>query len=330
MSGALRELTPGIALLVVIAIAARVVGSAVPSVDHLLLAIVGGMVMANAVGVPDRAREGVDTYQLWLELGIVLMGTALSIHTVLTLGPWVVVLVFGFSSGTILFVETVARRGFGLPERFGSLLAAGASVCGVSAVVAVAGSIRANERHLAFAVATILLFDVVTLFSFPVVGRFLGLSGVEYGVWIGVSMFSTGPVAAAGFAYSEVAGQWAVFTKLLRNLLLGVVVVGYSVYYAGTSADSDVSVRTVWQSFPKFVIGFLVAMAVANSGVLSEAELATIESVYDWCFLIAFAGVGTHVRARDVRNTSVAPVLVVLCGLLGVSLTSLLVVLSVF
>lgn len=141
-------------------------------------------------------------------------------------------------------------------------------------------------------------------------------------------MFSTGPVAAAGFAYSEVAGQWAVFTKLLRNLLLGAVV-GYSVYYAG-AGYSDVSARTVWRSFPKFVVGFLVAMAVANGGLLSEAELATVESLYTWCFLIAFAGVGTHIRVRDVRNTSVAPIIVVLCGLVCLSVTSLLVVLAVF
>ncbi len=333
MARPLRRLLPGLALLVVLGLAARTAASLLPFGNHLVLAVVLGAVVTNTYGQPSWAEPGVSTHKLLLETGIVLMGVRLALDAVLAAGPTILVLVVATVAFTLVLVEFLSRNLFGLADKIGSLIAAGAGICGVSAIVAVAGGIDADEDQIAYAVATILLFDALTLVAFPAAGQFLGLSDVVFGVWAGLSMFSTGPVAAAGFAYSETAGQWATLTKLTRNVLISVAVVGYSVFYARRQADAgsiDSRGRLVWDQFPKFVVGFVAMMVVANLGVLSQAQVAALQNGYRWLFLFAFVGLGLHIRVADMRSTGVRPVLLLLTTLLAVSTAALFAVRAFF
>ncbi|MDQ2050624.1 putative sulfate exporter family transporter [Natronolimnohabitans sp. A-GB9] len=323
-----RRLLPGVLALCLGAILARALALSV-GVNHLLLAIALGFLVTNVVGIPDRLEPGIATHKLWLGAGIVLMGASISLESVLEVGGVVLLVVVGVTATTLLVVELLARNVFGLADRMGSLLAAGASICGVSAVVAVAGAIRAREEQIAYAAATVLLFDAITIVVYPIVGDLLNLSGVVFGTWAGVSMFSTGPVVAVGFAHSEVAGQWATMTKLARNALIGAVVLAYASYYARDGGGGRPSVRTLWDEFPKFVLGFLALAVVASAGVLSSAQLDSIENAYNWLFVLAFVGLGTEIRLGDLRNTGATPAVVVLFALLVSSALSLAVLLAV-
>ncbi|ELY66015.1 YeiH family protein [Natronococcus jeotgali] len=298
--------------------------------NHLLVAIALGFVLANAVGVPDRLEPGIGTHKLWLGAGIVLMGASLTLETVLEVGGTVLLVVVGVTAMTVLVVELLARNVFGLAERLGSLLAAGSGICGVSAVVAVAGAIRAREDQIAYAAATVLLFDAITIVVYPLVGDLLGLSDVVFGVWAGVSMFSTGPVVAVGFAHSEVAGQWATMAKLSRNALIGAVVIAYASYYARSDSAGRPSLRTLWDEFPKFVLGFLALVALASAGVFSPAQQASLENAYNWLFVLAFVGLGTEIQLAELRSTGLTPALVVLLALFVASTVSLVVLAALF
>ncbi|WP_158058294.1 YeiH family protein [Halorussus halophilus] len=328
----LRTLLPGIGLLVAIGAVSEAVAHFVGA-NALLVAVFCGLLLANGYGVPSRFESGVETYKLWLETGIVLMGVRVSLDAVLAAGVPLIVTVVGIVAFTVAVVEVLSRRVFGLSDRLGSLLAAGASICGVSAVVAVAGSIDADEESIAYATSTVLLFDAVTLFAFPVVGRSLHLSDQLFGIWAGLSMFSTGPVTAAGFAYSDVAGQWATLTKLTRNVLLGVVVVAYSIRYTDTGGDSSVGLshlRRMWRRFPKFVLGFVALLVAANVGLLSPTDVERVSVAYHWLFLLAFAGLGMNTELSDFRRTGLRPVGVLLLSLVLASVVSLLVARFVF
>ncbi|QCC48601.1 YeiH family protein [Halobellus limi] len=317
---------PGLLLLVVGGVLAHLLSTTVLGVNRLLLAVGLGVLLANAVGVPEWAAPGVGTHNRWLELGIVLMGARVAVDQLLSTGPLLLLLVVGFLGFSLVFVELVAREVFEVPERLGSLLAAGYSICGVSAIVAVSSGVRAKADQIAYAVATILLFDAVTLAVYPAIGRLLDLSDVVFGVWSGISMVSTGPVVAAGFAYSEQAGQWATITKLGRNVFIGVVAVLYAVYYARRDSEgsSAASWRSLWEQFPTFVLGFAAVAAVASTGVLPAGVLSLFERGYQWLFLVAFVGLGTSIEIRNLRNTGARPLLVVLASLLTVSALSLL------
>lgn len=317
---------PGLGLLGGVAGLSVLVAGRVPYVNALILAIIIGAFIVNIVGLPDWVAPGVETHGLFLKTGIVLLGTQVAIGQVLARGPTLLLLVTATVGCGVLFVELLSRSFLPVDEKTGSLLAAGSSICGVSAVVAVASGIDADETDIAFVAATILLFDALTLVAFPLIGTILALPDEAFGVWAGLSMFSTGPVTAAGFTYSEVAGQWATMTKLIRNSLIGGVVVGYSLYYASGAAASEVSAssrRDIMTRFPKFMLGFLALMVIANVGVLSPGDIETLGQLPDWLFLLAFVGLGTEIKLSAIRDTGPRPILIVLLYLMVIGALTL-------
>ena len=322
----IRRVVPGLVVLAVVAVAADAVAGALPRVDALVVAVGLGVLLGNLTSVPDVVWPGIERHKLLLETGIVLLGASVSIDQVVSSGPVLVGLVVATVAFGVAFVEVVSRRVTALSARSGSLLAAGAAICGVSAVAAVARGIDADRDTLAYAAGAVLLLDAVTLVVYPAVGGLLGLPDRVFGVWAGLSMFSTGPVAAAGFAHSPVAGRWATLTKLVRNALLGVVATGYAVGYArsGDGADgSRIGVGDVWGEFPKFLVGFILVAVVANVGVLSPGEVGAVETASEWLFALAFAGVGFSLRVEEVRDAGLAPVAVLVANLVVVSALTL-------
>ncbi|ELZ78255.1 hypothetical protein C455_11248 [Haloferax larsenii JCM 13917] len=324
---AIRRLLPGFGLLVVIATTAVLVADAVPGVNALLLGVALGALVANTAGVPDIAQPGIRTRKLLLETGIVLLGARIAIDELVASGPMLVGAVVATVVASVAFVELISRHVFGLADEMGSLLAAGASVCGVSAATTIAGTIDADGESLTHVVAAVLLFDALTLAIFPVLGGLLPLSGQQFGIWAGLSMFSTGPVTAAGFAHSDVAGQWATVTKLARNSMLGVVALWYAVHYAGGRTDSLASAA---EGVPRFLVGFGLVAAAANLGLFDPETLSIIDSASDALFALAFVGLGLGVRVDSMRQTGVAPVVVLAAHLVAVSVVSLGLVLAIF
>ena len=322
---AARPYLPGLALLAIGAALSNAVAGAIDGLQPLVVAVAVGALVGNTVGTPDAAEPGVGVDKLFLETGIVLLGAAVVVEEFLAAGPTVLGLVVIAVAGGLLLAELIARVLFRLDGATPSLLAAGASICGVSAVVAIGRVLDARGAAITFAAATVLLFDAITLVAFPLAGEWLGLSSRQFGVWAGVSMFSTGPVAAAGFAHSPEAGQWATVTKLARNSLLGGVAVAYSLAYTARSA-TDPGVRRLWAEFPKFLLGFLAVAAIANSGLLSPAALESIGRVSDALFTLAFVGLGLSIRLREMREVGGAAVAAVLVHLLVVSTLALVAV----
>lgn len=318
---------PGLVGLVVIALGAKLLSSTVPGMNALLVAVAIGGIVTNTVGLPDRLKPGVSLHSLFLETGIVLLGVSVSLEGILRSGPHVIALAVAAVVFGVLTVEVLARVVFDLTERTASLLAAGSSICGVSGVVAVAGAIDADETQIAYATATILLFDALTLVLFPILGEALQLSDVQFGIWAGISMFSTGPVAAAGFAHSEIAGQWATLTKLIRNSLIGVVAVSYSLAYS-VQGNARTNPGMIWNKFPKFLFGFFAVGVAANIGLLSPASIDTLDALSEWLFIIAFAGLGTGIQIDRMRDTGIQPILTVFGYLVIISILAFFAVTS--
>lgn len=330
-----QSVLPGLFLLLAVGLAARLFTSAIPAANYLLVTIVFGLAIGNTYGIPDWANPGVGTHKFWLEVGIILMGSGVALDRVIAAGPTILFLTIVTVATTTITVELLARFIFSIPEETGSLLAAGSSICGVSAVVAIAETISVDETRIAYAAATVLLFDAVTLFVYPVVGNTLNLSSTVFGIWAGLTMFSTGPVTAASFAFSETAGQWALVVKLTRNSLIGFAAIAYAMYYAHrttTDTAGDISGwwEFLWEKFPKFILGFLGMVFVANLGFFNSQQIASLSNASDWAFLLAFAGLGLEIQLNEFRSAGYKPILTVLVGLLIIATTMLFIVKMLF
>jgi len=305
---------PGLLVLATITMVSVKLSAILPWGDPLILTVLIGAMASNSIGTPKWANAGLSLHKRLLEGGIILLGAQLTLRQVAAAGPSIILLTVCTVTTGILVIEFLSRKLFRLEPTMASLLAAGSSICGVSAVIAIAASIDAREEQITYVAGAILIFDAITLVVFPYLGTLFTLSSKVYGIWVGLTMFSTGPVAAAGFAHSSAAGQWATLTKLVRNSFIGLVAVAYSINYATTSVNSNtiMDVRGIWEEFPKFIVGFVFMMVCANLGLFPEKHLPLINGVSEALFLLAFAGLGYDIRLSEMRASGVRPLIVLL------------------
>ncbi len=174
-----------------------------------------------------------------------------------------------------LVFMTYLGRGFGLRPKLTTLLAVGSSICGVSAIIATQGAIDADEEDSSFAIAAILTLGAISLFIFPLVGHWLHLSDLSYGLWAGLGIDNTAEVTAAGALYSDAAAKIAVLAKTTRNAMIGFVVLGYALYWARKEGTQRVGNKAafLWEKFPKFVLGFLLISALATAAVFTKPQM---------------------------------------------------------
>lgn len=286
-----------------------------PNIEYVLWAIVIGLVIANTTGVPAAFKPGLATYEFWLKAGIVLLGSRFLLGDVLKLGGVSLVLVAIEIAVSLLFM-TALGRAFGLKPKLTTLLAVGSSICGVSAIIATKGAIDADDEDSSFAIAAILALGAISLFIFPVVGHWLGMSDQSYGLWAGLGIDNTAEVTAAGALYSDAAAKVAVLAKTARNAMIGFVVLGYALHWARKEGTAGVGNKAafLWAKFPKFVLGFLVISAVATAHVFSKDQLTSLANLSRWAFLLTFAGVGLRTNIGEMRKQGMRPFVV---GALG-------------
>ncbi len=212
----------------------------VPDIEYVLWAIVNGLLIGNTIGVHRVFRPGVLTYQFWLKVGIVALGSRFVLGDIAKLGgtSLVQILVDMALAGTIILL--VARL-FGLSGKLGSLLAIGTSICGVSAIVAAKGAIRARNSDVSYAIAAILALGAVALFALPPLGHAIGLTNHEFGLWAGLAVDNTAETTATGYLYSDAAGKIAVLVKSTRNALIGFVVLGFALFWAARGQADEIA-----------------------------------------------------------------------------------------
>lgn len=318
------SLIPGVAFLFIVGLVAKYIGAQIPHISFLIIAIAIGIIISNTIGLPPFIEKGIETHKLWLQIGIVVLGSQVIIADLLGVGSFLLLMILGYLVFGLLFTEFISSR-FGLESRLGSSLASGVSICGVSAIIATSEGIKTRSKDIAYAIATILAFDVVTVFLYPTIGNLFSIPGEVFGPWTGISMLSTGTVVAAGFAHSEVAGQLATIVKMARNSFIGLVALLYTLYYVRKGASTYVhnKAKYLWDKFPKFVIGFLFIMIVANLGLLDKGQMTSMKNAYSWLFMLAFVGMGYDIDVKEIKKTGFKPLLVVFIVFIIISISSL-------
>jgi len=329
---ALRIL-PGLALLVAVGYAGKFVERSIaaygkahhltlPNIEYVLWAIAIGLVIANTTGIPAAFKPGLATYEFWLKTGIVLLGSRFLLGDVLKLGGISLALVAVEIAVSLLFM-TALGRAFQLRPKLTTLLAVGSSICGVSAIIATQGAIDADDEDASFAIAAILTLGAISLFLFPLVGHWLHLSDLSYGLWAGLGIDNTAEVTAAGALYSDAAAKVAVLAKTARNAMIGFVVLGYALYWSRKERTEGVGNKAafLWKKFPKFVLGFLFISTLATVGVFAKPQLGSLANLSRWAFLLTFAGVGLRTNIGEMRKQGLRPFIV---GALGEILIAVL------
>ena len=243
------------------------------------VAIVLGLLLRNTLTLPMRFAPGLKfATTTVLRLGIILVGIRLSVFDVLKLGLAGLPVVLAAITTGLVFVTWFNQR-LGLPPRLGTLVAAGTSICGVTAIVSVAPAIDADEREVAYAVANVVAFGLFGMLTYPYLAHAVLHRSETIGLFLGTAVHDTSQVVGAALTYKQVYGddvvlRVATVTKLTRNIFLAAVIPLLTWLHMRATPSVTGGRRAIsWRSLvPGFVIGFL-AMAVVRS--IGDATLGS-------------------------------------------------------
>lgn len=320
------RLVPGIALLAIVGYAGKFLERSVnvyakshhwvfPNIEYVLWAIVIGLMISNLFTIPKVFQAGIATYEFWLKVGIVLLGSRFVLADILKLGGISLALVVIEISLSLLLMHFLGRT-FKLTPKLTTLLAVGSSVCGVSAIIAAKGAIDADDEDSTFAISAILALGALALFTFPLIGHAMHLNDTAFGLWSGLGVDNTAEATATGALYSDAAGKVAVLAKTARNAMIGFVVLAYAIYWAkrGQASTVDNKAAFLWNKFPKFVLGFLLISLLVSFHTFSKDQISSLANLSRWAFLLTFAGVGLRTNFRAMSKQGLRPFIV---GALG-------------
>lgn len=327
---------PGLSIALLVALLAQwfhalLPGSIGQSVGSVLIAVLLGLAVGNAVRLPSASASGIRfAFGPLLRLAIVLLGASLSLRAVASIGVKAVSMVVVLMLIALAVAQLLGRL-LGISPKLASLLGVGTAVCGNTAISATAPVIGAEDKDISLAIATNTLFGTIAVFLYPILGRAFGFDDALFGTWAGSAVNDTSQVVATGFAYSETAGRVATTVKLTRNALMVFVIVGMSFAHRDPAARELPFWTMVRKSVPLFVLFFL-GLSLANSlgwiGWLSETVGRPIgsdlKSVAKFLTVVALAGVGLATRLSTMRQTGFKPVIVGLVTAVTVSICSLL------
>ena len=246
-----------------------------------------------------------------LKGAIILLGASLSVGTILSVGKmtfFVMIFTFAMCFGGGYFV----RKLFGLNWKLGNLISAGTGICGGSAVAAIAPVIDADDKDIAFAMSSTFLFDMVMVALYPLMGKALGMSDIAYGIWSGTSVNDTASVVAAGYAFSEAAGDFATMVKLTRTIAIIPTVlvfawIGIRMKKKELQQTGDGKKVNLMKIIPWFIGGFLL-LAILNSVGCIPADLSgAMKSASKFLMVTALAAIGLGTSITDFRKAGLAP-----------------------
>lgn len=293
----------GLILCVAIAAVAEFAGAMVPLVGAPLFAIAIGVLITNAVPfiTQHKSLRISDTSKLCLKGGIILLGASLNladiVHTGLGSLP---LLAVTMASGLICALWL--GKALGIDWRMRCLIGMGTTVCGASAIAALAPVIRAKAEEIAYSVTVVFFFNMVAVFTFPALGHLLGLSDNGFGVWAGTAVNDTSAVVAAGFAFSQAAGTTATIVKLTRTTLIIPLVLGFGLALPfldrSETAGTQPLAKRVYNAIPMFIILFVLAAAANTAGLIGPHAMQ-IQMLGRLVMVVALAAVGLlgHWRA---------------------------------
>jgi len=327
----LRRLLPGLLLCIAITVAAvllqdvevYLVGE--PYLEALVLAILLGVAVRTAWKPGPAWHPGIHfSAKFVLECAIVILGASVSFATIMALGPF---LIFGIAAivSIAIGVSFLICRLLGLPLRLSILVACGNSICGNSAIAAVAPVIGADGDDVASSISFTAVLGVIVVLTLPLLVPILNLSLTQYGVLAGLTVYAVPQVLAATLPIGALSNQVGTVIKLVRVLMLGPVVLGFSLLAGGLRpAESRANRRgpALTELVPWFIIGFLLLLALRSLGLVPQALLPPITRAASLMTTIAMAGLGLGVDIRVVARTGPRVTLAVTLSLIVLGLMS--------
>lgn len=309
-------------------------------VSSIIIAIVLGIVLNNAITLPTSFSSGFDfSLKYILKLGIILLGIRLSLVDVFNLASSVLPLIIVCIFFTLVATYFIAKKCH-IDDKFSFLTAVGVSICGVTAIVATSPVIHANKEQTSYAIANITIFGIIAMLLYPFIAHISFSTTEQIGYFLGTAVHETSQVAGAGLIYAqqfaeETVLDIAMVTKLLRNSFMLLVIPIIALIYHKNAMHQQAKISII-KIFPYFILGFLVIALLRTMGdnyindagtflFFDQASWLTlikyIKSSAEICLTIAMACVGLTTNLKSMIALGLKPFYI---GLTVSSITGLI------
>ena len=291
------------------------------NIETPLLALVVGLIISNFLKIPYWLSAALQT-QFYVKLGIVLMGASLPFTLIVQAGSTAFAQATIIALATFLTIYWTGTRVLALDKRFAATLAAGGSICGVSASIAIGGTVKAEKQHVSIAISLVILYSILMIFILPLAIKGLHILPGPAGAWIGTAEFADAPGMAAAAAINEQAIKTFTLMKVVgRDMFIGI----WCFMMALTSitrwdkryANSKPNALDIWIRFPKFVLGFMVASIIitilaASANVVTSKAIDNniinpIIELRNWTFILTFLSIGLSSRLKELASVGWKP-----------------------
>lgn len=308
---------PGFLIAIVIAFVAKFIEGLLP------IPLIGASVLAMFIGMfinyfkrpSEKILPGLKfTSKKVLKFAIILLGASLNITTILNVGKNSL-LVMVFTLATCFGLGNISGRLLKLNWKMSNLISAGTGICGGFAIAAIAPVIDADDMDIAFGMSATFLFDMAMILLFPIMGRALGLDDIMYGIWTGTAVNDTSSVVAAGFAFSEAAGNYATMVKLTRTISIIPTVIIFAIINLNLKKKSalinkdekiNVNIKSI---IPWFILGFLALAMINSMGMIPKNISSILKDISKFLMVSALASIGLNTNYKDMKKAGIAPIL---------------------
>lgn len=283
-------------------------------IEYVVFALLIGLFIRNLNLAPIWLLS-VARSELYIKTGLVILGTSVLFTDIVKAGlpgiiqAIVVVLVVWFVS------MWISKKLLHLDDEFAVMIASAVSICGVSAAIVASGAINGDKNKLSYVTTLVLLIAIPMLIIQPWIIKYFQIPEIIGGAWLGGTLDTTASVTAASQLVGPVATKAGVIVKFSQNVLIGFAALFISIWWSYKNKIKDRNLdnkwRTIWDRFPKFVIGFIVA-SLAFSFLISTETTKQVSGFLNglrtiW-FALAFVSIGLEANFKDLFiNNGVKP-----------------------
>jgi len=279
-------------------------------IEYVIFALALGLLISNTVGVPEWLKPAIQT-EFFIKTGLVILGASLLFLEILQAGALGIL-----QAVLVVFVVWYACfwlcRKLKVDDEFAAMLSTAVSICGVSAAIAACGAIQGDKKKLSYVTSLVLIVAVPMMIVMPWIAKTTGMNDLVAGAWLGGTLDTSASVVAAGALISDAAMKTGVIVKFSQNALIGVAAFALAIWWTlkvGKKTGERPSARVIWQRFPKFVIGFIIASALfsfilpAVSNDLVPGTRSALTEIRTWWFALAFVCIGLETRVVELAST---------------------------
>ncbi|MBI2948878.1 MAG: putative sulfate exporter family transporter [Verrucomicrobia bacterium] len=271
--------------------------------EYVIFGLLLGLILNHAFALPSWLREAVRT-EFYIKTGLVILGAGILFDEILQAGALGIV-------QALLVVIVVWYACFWLSKKlrvddeFAVMLSTAVSICGVSAAIAACGAIQGDKKKLSYVTSLVLIVAVPMMVIMPWIVKGFEIPDIVGGAWLGGTLDTTGSVTAAGELISPAAMKTGIIVKFSQNVLIGLAAFVLSIWWTVRSGGQNQprpGVSVIWERFPKFVLGFVIASTVFSFFLdpeLVKATKKTLAGLRTVWFALAFVCIGLETKFSE-------------------------------